>query len=497
MIKTYLLFIGFLIAGNISNAQMFNERYILNQTAMGFQNLVSLDDTLVTVGIGNTNYQPFPSKMMVTKFDQQGEVLSYDLTKGDSLINYYPLASSKKEHELLVVGGAGLALANQWGFYANYDLNSGLQWFKEFIPEEGSNIFFVSSLSLSNGNHLLLGNKQQENSGIISSVLIHTDSEGEVLWQTEYVEPPFSYKPSKIIATSDSTFLLGLEKGNHHLPQQDFIVHTLILEVNQMGDILSEWEDSDPHTYAPRQIMTTSNQELIYVSRYLAGVSDNNWPIWQGYICRVNAQGDTVWSFKTGVPTSETDLNNLMETSDGNYIAIGNTLDSLANNQTLTQSGLIIKFTEDGVKIWEKRYYGIDSNAENNKLFDILELEDHSLILCGNSVDLFAASFPHQGWLLKLNKNGLLDSTTAVQTLSNSSEEKLKLYPNPVINYHLNLQLEHDLIQEVLVYNHLGKLFKSIQQINSYRHELDTSKWPLGSYTVLVNGRYAELFLIR
>jgi len=122
-----ILFIFIFIGYSFNmQSQIFNNRYIIDQSAVIFQRLVQTGDTIITMGVGATFYNPYPGKIMFTKFDHEGEVLSYDLVMGDSLTHYFPLSSSSQDRKVLIVGGAGGSFANQSGFYALYDLDNNL-----------------------------------------------------------------------------------------------------------------------------------------------------------------------------------------------------------------------------------------------------------------------------------------------------------------------------------------------------------------------------------
>ncbi|MEL6864407.1 MAG: T9SS type A sorting domain-containing protein [Bacteroidota bacterium] len=482
----YLIPILLLLCSFSMEAQYFNQRYILDQTAMGFHDLIQVNDTFVTVGIGSTWYSPFPSKLMLTRLDPSGAVLTQDLAIQDSMTNYAPIpgrAIAQRGRQLLITGGSGLGNPNQSGFYALYDLEEGWQWFRLITPEEGK-LFLVSAAWLDNGDQLLLANQQADN-GLISCWVYRVDAEGNLLWKKDYSVAGSSCLPGRIIAESNDQFLLSLERGNHHLPQQSFQGHARFIRINAAGELLATWEDSDPRTYAARQMLETEEGGLIYVSRYLTGLSANNIPLWQGYIARLDEQWEQQWALKVGAPSVESDLNNLIQSQDGHYIAVGSTFDSLATNQSLTQSGLIVKFTEEGDILWQNRHYGVESNAEKNKLYNIVELPDQSLITCGESIDLFAAELPSQAWLLRLNPLGQLDSVSHVQEKEATIPFMAQVSPNPA-NQLLHIKIE---LQAVIAQSHIqildlqGRIWWKHQMITPFfEKNIPTQNWPAGTY---------------
>ena len=126
-----------------------------------------------------------------------------------------------------------------------------------------------------------------------------------------------------MVALTDSTYLIGLEKFPSTATGPN--IRTKLIEIDNVGNVLSTWEDSSPFTYAPRQMIPMEDGGLIYASRYLveAVSASNPAPDFQGYIVRQDADYNTLWTLQTGDPTFRTDLFNMIETLDGNYIAVG------------------------------------------------------------------------------------------------------------------------------------------------------------------------------
>jgi hypothetical protein len=420
------------------NSQVFNNRYIIDQSAIIFQRLVQTGDTIITMGLGSTFDLPsYPGKLMFTKFNQEGEVLSYDLIIGDSLIDYFPLSSSSQDRKVLSVGGAGESFSNESGFYALYDLDNGLEWIKQYYPPSGMQLFFRNCLYLEDRIYLLAG-QNNPNTGKIFTKLICTDLLGDILWEKNFDDNNFNFRPSVITLNQDSNLYIGMVKIDEPFNQSIGNIKSLIYELDLDGNIIAEWLNDENETYEPEQILEVENNSLLFVGRYFSEYSDNNWPLWQGYICKVDSLNNRDWSLKTGKSSFVTDMNNIITTLDGNYIAIGVTGDSLSSSQVATESGHIIKFNIDGDIIWERRHYGIESEIEHNKLYDIVELADSSLLLCGQSVDVLG-DFPQRGWLLKLDKHGCLVPGCHLDTSTDDplsiTQTIVKIYPNPTSDY--------------------------------------------------------------
>lgn len=492
MKRKHLLLLVIIVCSysSILYGQMFNNRYLFDQTAVVFRTIHTVEDTLLVVGLGTTWDFPYPGKLMQTRFDHFGEMLSYDLEEADSLHNYYPYGSDLLSQKLFIVGGVSTnQIADRGGFYALYDLNNNLQWFHEIEAEIDTRMFFWDCLILPNDRFLILVFQQSVGEDALTK-LICVDVDGEILWEQAYHSPNYYITSGSITSLSDTVFLVGLEKGP--FPSQGLLPRSSILKVDEMGNILSEWDNDEPvPSFAPYKILSTSDQGLIFAGRIYEEIP---WPGWQSYICHLDSSFNKIWTIETGVPSIENYLNNLIPTSDGNFIAVGNTLDSLADFPNQTQSGYLIKFDIEGSILWEKRYFGIEDLAESNKFYDIIELEDESLVLCGASVELLADSFPAQGWLVRLNSDGQLDSTSSLKVIHSYNIDELLLFPNPTDAY-LTVEFENNNIDYIEIFNHSGKRLYS-QKANSNKLELDVSNFSSGFYFLRVNKRYSKKFVV-
>ena len=486
-----LLFYSCLVQSQV----FFNNRYIIDQTAIIFQRIIQTEDTIITMGLGSTFYHPFPAKVMFTKFDQEGEVLSYDLILGDSLTRYFPLSSSTLERKVIVVGGSGLSQTNESGFYALYVLDTGLEWINQYYPPNGWTIFFNSCLFLEDKILILAGQQNHNFQSKVSSKLICTDLQGDILWEKDFGNSNigFDFFPGGITSIQDSGIYIGLHRSD--FPANAITnSHSIILELDLEGNIITQWMNDEINTDKPEQIIELSDSSLLFVGRHYYGYH-NNTPLSQGYICKVDSLNNRDWSLKTGTPTLPTDMNNIIATMDGNYIAVGVTLDSLSSSQVLTESGHIIKFNIEGEIIWEKRYFGIDADAEYNRLYDIVELPDSSLLLCGESVDLWA-DFPVRGWLLKLDKNGNLDSTVSIgaPNVIVFENDNLHVFPNPS-SEQMAIELKNKMkIELVEIFDVSGIFVESSKYDNvpDFSVHFNISHLNSGVYIVRVNGKYLK-----
>ena len=488
-----ILLLFFLLQSLLSSGQVFNNRYILDQTSMAFHDLFFVDDTLMTIGFGSTFYHPFPAKLMITKFNRAGEVLDYDIAMVDSLTGYVPRinTASRLNRKFVIGGGGGGGLHNRFGFYALYDLDNGLEWFRSLEPVENNQQAFYSNLILSNDHIILLRVDVPAAQNILITTVSEVNPQGETLWESSFGGEGINHRPGKIVALTDSTYLVGLEKYS----STGTTIQTLLIEMDQVGNVISTWEDTNTRTYAPRQMLPMEDGGLIYASRYLKVLgSANVFPQTQGYIVRQDADQNILWTLKTGNPSLRTDLFNMIKTMDGNYIAIGSNFDETLDNGFGIRTGYLVKFDEEGTILWEKQYYGAFGGQHKNEFYDIVEMADSSLVLCGESTK-FSEDFPQRGWLVSLDKNGNLDSLIVdVKMVETRSEVSLTVYPNPADTY-ISLELTNENIERVELYSLAGQLLRR-EEVYGARAEISVADLPAGVYSVLVNGRYGKRVVV-
>lgn len=487
----YILLLFFLLNSFLLIGQGFNNRYVIDQTAMSFYDIFEFEDTLVTIGFGATFYIPFPAKLMITQYDKTGEVISYDVILEDSLTGYIPRinTASKLGRKIVLGGGGGGGLHNRFGFYALYDIDTGIEWFREFEEINNNTQVVYSSLILPN-DHVVLLRGDVLGQGIFTTTIWEVNSIGEIIWERSFGSNGISHAPGRIVALTDSTYLIGLEKYPSSGSGPN--IHTFLIEIDNVGNVLSSWDDQSTRTYAPRAMIPIEDDGLIYASRYLtaAASTSNPFPDFQGYIVRQDSDYNILWTLKTGDPAFRTDLFNMIETMDGNYIAIGSNFDDTLDNGFGILTGYLVKFDEEGTILWEKQYYGAFGGQHKNEFYDIVEMADSSLVLCGESTK-FSEDFPQRGWLVSLDKNGNLDSLTVdVKMVEIRSEVSLSAYPNPADDY-LTLELSNENIERVELYSLTGQLLQS-EAVSGTRVEISVADLPAGVYSVLVNGRYGK-----
>lgn len=154
----------------------------------------------------------------------------------------------------------------------------------------------------------------------------------------------------------------------------------------------------------------------------------SNYGIKDGWVAKINSNGDIIWSNNFG-GSSLDELYNVIATNDGNYIACGmsSSDDIDLNNNHHLFDGWIIKFDGNGNILWSKNYGG----TSTERIYSIVELQDGTLVAAGNAhsqdIDLNIPTYGGtDGWVLKLESNGNIIWSKAYGGTKNDSFLKIK-----------------------------------------------------------------------
>ena len=483
------------------SSQTFNNRYIFDDiAAMDFSNIAIKHDTIITIGRGATFYYPYPTKLMVSKFDFSGEHLDLLMEYGDSLTTYLPYYGTStflKEDKMLIVGGAGDYFADDLGFAALVDSFSSFNWLRTYEPTDSSAAYrFVNGIILENDSMLYLASRQSSfdyTINAISTILIKADNTGEILWEKKIEATNKSYIPEFILSESDTSFLIGMQMN-----QGENNFRSAIFKVNGQGDTVFEWINDSNETFSPRRIIKSSDGGIIFVCKSFKEMNQNNYPLYQGYICKLDSSFNKEWELKLGYKSYGTKFLNMTETYDGNYVAVGAVSDTFQTENVRRQKGWLVKFNDSGEVIWDRKIY---SNANQYSVItDIVEAEDHSLIACGLSQSN-NEDYPQRGWLLKLDEWGCLDPEwCGPNPVVEIPEIPLNyiISPNPASEYFrvslsensTSSHLSDFLIRKIVVYSIVGERMFATEKNGVFYINIETKGWLPGMYVVMVNDKF-------
>lgn len=505
--RIVLLYILIYSIGATVYAQPFNSRYITDRVVTSFGSLLLYQDTVIVSGFTSDAKYPYSPKSTLTDFNLSGKVIKQKWSTLDSSRVYgthFNNLIRTKDSSLILVGVSSPALNySDKGFFIKYNKDLTMAYCREYprsIDNPDIDSFeLLDVIELKDSSFIMIGMYYDfEPYYHTEIVLIRTDKEGNERWRKVLNKSAFDKYSQRMISYTDTSVLIVGNYGVLYPQHPDNGYGSYyILEVDTAGRVLQDKKGTSKRIFSTNDIvMDPSGGYLICSAAIDSCFYDDH--IRQGYcttygdIMRLNANFELVWELKLGKPTVVTYFKDLLALKDGNYLAVGTTIDSLSNSGSLTQSGWLVKVSPQGQVLWQRRYYGVESLSEENILNDAEELPNGDIIACGVSID-HTGDYPQRGWLLRLDKFGCLQNdcqlTDNMQVIK--QEDKLfNVFPNPA-NEVLYIESYLTPLQEqqgysLLIVDALGKTIATHTQLNNGLCSISTQQWPVGTYWVSI-----------
>lgn len=206
-----------------------------------------------------------------------------------------------------------------------------------------------------------------------------------------------------------------------------------IIYLDLDGTVLRQWQSEDnPEAGFLRNIIPTSDGGLITYGIYLKEIIFSTL-IMQPTLAKLDSNFQVQWVKHFGKAASlnaRINLQNFEPTTDGNYIAAGETTIPAGNNTR--RVGWLYKFSPQGDSIWSKHLdTPLGTTPSIGGYFGgVGELSSGSIVAGGAAYE-GSALYP---WLVKVDANGCLEAPCPV--LSGiagpaAREERIFPYPNP------------------------------------------------------------------
>lgn len=491
----FLFILSFSLTVSVK-AQTYNNSYLLNKPAAVFRGLLIVDDTLVAHGYVAESFPPYPVKYIVAKFDFQGNpVVGYSAML-DSFTDYWT-----QNHFII-------SSDNCFAFAGTKNTGQGGLFFK--ITNRGAIVFakqYTDSIALAYGYHhivelhdssfILLG-YSSANGLTVDLTITKTDPSGNELWRKRIGVSNLTEMPFGLFQLNNGNILIGAGKGEYDFYRVNYS-NTYLIELDTAGNIISSWLDTTNRTYGPTAYLQQSNGDAIYSTMWLdtvislGGAPQSYGNLVRGYIVREDSLHHKIWELKLGHRSSVPALFQMKKLSDGNYLAVGGTGDTTySDGQPYKNTGWLVKFSEDGNVIWQRRYFKTtDMPGQTNYLYDFVELSNGDIVACGERIDQFA-NYPQQGWLIRLDANGCLynDSCGVLLEIEEPpAYAKIYCFPNP-FNDNITISFSETASSpaEIQVSDMAGRILTKVS-IPPYQttFNIETEKFAKGIYVAALS----------
>lgn len=269
--------------------------------------------------------------------------------------------------------------------------SSGLiEWNKSFgtaYDEYGGNL-----LETNDGNLLLIGNGDLNNSGDQDIWLIKTNSQGDSLWSKTYGGDG-DETGSDIISFGDSNYVILGSTASFGNGGSDIFV----IKIDSNGN--EEWNLNYGGTgdEIGKSIIRTSDNGFVILSSiesYGLGNDAVN-------IIRINSSGEIIWDKTFGGGNGIQGSNTLSITRDNNLVLSYNTYNHIKNGY----DAWLVKINDGGFIEWGRKF----SNEGGDLGFSCLQTLDGGFVLTGSTFNLgYGEKDFGDLWLLKTDEKGVL-----------------------------------------------------------------------------------------
>ena len=200
-------------------------------------------------------------------------------------------------------------------------------------------------ISTSDGGYLASGSTQSYGAGGVDALLIKYDTNGNVVWSKVWGGIGDDYT-SSIISTSDGGYLASGYTNSYGSGETD----ALLIKYDASGNVVWSKVWGGASDDATGDVISTSDGGYLasgYTKSYGSGGAD-------ALLIKYDASGNVVWS-KVWGGASDDSTNNIISTSDGDYLASGYTMSYGSGDK----DALLIKYDNTGNVAWSKTLGGV------------------------------------------------------------------------------------------------------------------------------------------
>ncbi|HLP50195.1 MAG TPA: T9SS type A sorting domain-containing protein [Chitinophagales bacterium] len=457
---------------------VWNKTYVEDRPVMLFGSVIATDTSYIVSGA--TYGANSIVKSMLGRIDSFGMFSHYSLVIDSNNQNYYTTFNAliTNHNSFFVYAGSTYdTTANLFLAISNKGMDSTVLY-QYYTPNTYA--YNVYDLIEVGEFYYLAGIRTDRLTNNGDMTLAKIDSAGNRIWERFYNQKKYDYAAS-ITSLNNNNLLLGGHRND--LNSTNERSNTWLMEVDTGGQMVRQWFDPNDSTYAAEGLLQTMDGGFIYgaqkkFEQTVGGVYKT------ATIVKLNYNFTRQWIIEGGIKGDHTGIKDIEFVDDTTYIACGN----YANGQ-----GWVIKFTDIGNILWEKKYKGLQPSGTWNILKDIDVLPDGSFIAAGYCQWIVNPNNnpPQVGWLLKLDVDGCemesclvgINETPKSPAEGGDLNSQIQVYPNPAQSA-LTIQYDNLPYGSILyVFNATGALIETQPVTGSAgKLTLNTAAYPNGIY---------------
>ncbi|MCK5087453.1 MAG: T9SS type A sorting domain-containing protein, partial [Melioribacteraceae bacterium] len=233
-----------------------------------------------------------------------------------------------------------------------------------FGDEERNSMNSVQQTS--DGGYILGGSTVLPDEDFTDMYIVKTDALGEIEWETVYGDDE-TESVSTILQTDDGGYLAFGKTDSYGAGKFDF----LLVKLNSTGTVIWEKTYGGNRDEKSSDMIETTDGNYFLLGNTLSFGDGLNADV---YLIKINGEGTELWSTRYGGPSGDSG-DKIVATQDGNYSI-------LASTSSIGAGGFdiwLIKIDGIGGELWNKTFGGSEDEEGN----DMTELHDASLVMVG------------------------------------------------------------------------------------------------------------------
>lgn len=485
-----------LLCNTSLQAQFYSKRSVLfGGTSNGFISSIQVvNDTIYTMCAVTDTTPPYRAIGTFNIYGNDGNLVSRQKVDipNERYIGTIRNCLIHTGDNALLYGGDCYSDTDNSIMLIKFDKSGNRLWYKTYSDSGRYITLYLNAVTQDSFFHYyFVGSATQKVSYDNDIIFGKFDSSGNLVFLKVFID--FSLNDAGIGITMNGTnnIIITGECGNVSNPSGTY---RKFYELDTSGNILRYSLGIDTFGPSALALMPTYDGGYIMAGTQMCGGAyiggDFN-----GSISRFDSNFNMIWSHALGPCGGQnTQFLALKLLPDSNYLAIGKWYDP-DDTVHYDQYGWLVKFTQNGTILWEKKYRGIYNplrNGDQSQLLSIGLFTDSTIIAAGQAIDRSATRNSQQGWLLHLDADGCLPDSNScgilsgVKEVSSSPEWAMHLYPDPASDrFTLDYQLPAgaDAAVHLIVTDALGReVYKESIPDATGSILVPTSSWSNGLY---------------
>jgi len=422
-----------------------NQKYDLGEVAASLGAIALNGDTIVAYG-GCLQLSKNAFGLLFAKIDTNGNVLNYqvyDDSLGADFSKMYSGSFIKLKNET-GYAGIGQIFQRANGYLIKYKNDGKVQFIKEYPDSTSEADYYIKIMEVPGG--FLIAGRKWKWVGQGAVFVMRTDVNGNKLWEKSYGKNDRDDGFSSLIKINDNEYVIGGGSSSlSNTPPTQVTFTTKIFAIDSLGKVKWNWEspESAQETGVGNLFKTSQGYWAYPTTKCIYSTEYAEYQCQPKFVIR-DANFNIVSDVAFGARDSPRNgFYHSAQLSDGGWVCVGtrSVRYPIAPYVPLdyfnSTSGWMVKVSPQGDSLWGRidTAHWSSKNGSYNELRSVIELPSGSIVACGETQTVEPSqSLKSWGWLLKVDKNGCLDTlhcaTSGVPEVSDALAA-LSVFPNP------------------------------------------------------------------